>query len=121
MHPVVVSITTSLTRWILFEARSVKPFSIDEEILGPAEQGGLLRRAEAFESGKFPARWPINFRSGFFLFSFNEGWYTPLILHVSGAPLQQNVLPLPGCQAEKVAILLFPHLPDDLKEVATVV
>ena len=54
MHPVVVSITTSLARWVLFEARSVKSFSIDEEILGPAEQGGHLRRAESFESGKFP-------------------------------------------------------------------
>ena len=99
----------------------MKPFSIDEEILGPAEQGGLLRRAEAFESGKFPARWPINFRSGFFLFSFNEGRDAPLILHMSGASLQQDVLPLPGCQAEKIAIMLPPHLPDDLEEIAAVV
>ena len=99
----------------------MEPFSIDEEVLGPAEQSGLLRRAEPSEPGKFPARWPINFWFGFFLFSFNEGWCTPLILHMSGAPLQQNVLPLPGCQAEKIAILLFPHLPDDLKEIATVV
>ena len=121
MHPVVVSITTSLTRWILFEARSVKPFSIDEEILGPAEQGGLLRRAEAFESGKFPARWPINFRSGFFLFSLNEDRGSPLILHMSGASLQQDLLPLSSCQVEEVALLLLPLLPDDLEELAAVV
>ena len=99
----------------------MEPFSIGEKILGQAEQGGLLSGTEALESGKFPTRWPVNLWFGLFLFRFNEGWSSPLISHMSDAPLQQDVLPPPGCQAEQVAVLLLPHLSDDLKEVAVVV
>ena len=99
----------------------MKPFSVDDEVLGPAEQGGFLRRAEPFLPGKFPARRPIHSWFGFFLFGLNEGRDPPLILHMSGASLQQDLLPLSSCQVEEVALLLLPLLPDDLEELAAVV
>ena len=99
----------------------MKPFSVDDEVLGPAEQSGFLRRAEPFLPGKFPARRPIHSWFGFFLFGLNEGRDPPLILHMSGASLQQDLLPLPSCQVEEIALLLPPHLPNDLEEIAAVV
>ena len=33
--------------------------------------------------------------------------------------LEQDVLPAPGCQAEKLSVLLLPHLSDCRKEVPT--
>ena len=99
----------------------MKPFPVDDEVLGPAEQGGFLRRAEPFLPGEFPARWPIHSWSGFFLFSLNEDRGSPLVLHMSGASLQQDLLPLSSCQVEEVALLLLPLLPNDLEELAAVV
>ena len=99
----------------------MKPFPIDNEVLGPGEQDGLLGRAEPFLPGEVPACWPVRSWSGFLLLSLNEDRGSPLVLHMSGASLQQDVLPLPGCQAEKIAIMLPPHLPDDLEEIAAVV
>ena len=99
----------------------MKPFPVDNEVLGPAEQDGLLRRAEPFLPGEFPACWPIHSWSGFLLFSLNEDRGSPLVLHMSGASLQQDLLPLSSCQVEEVALLLLPLLPDDLEELAAVV
>ena len=99
----------------------MKPFSVDDEVLGPAEQGGFLRRAEPFLPGEFPARWPIHSWSGFFLFSLNEDRGSPLVLHMSGASLQQDLLPLSSCQVKEVAFLLLPLLSDDLKKLTAVV
>ena len=99
----------------------MKPLSIGEKVLGQAEQGALLSWTEALESGQLPTRWPINLWFALFLFRLNKGWSALLISHMSDAPLQQDVLPPPGCQAEQVAVLHLPHLSDDLKEVAVVV
>ena len=99
----------------------MKPFPVDNEVLGPAEQDGLLGRAEPFLPGKVPACWPIRSWSGFLLFSLNEDRGSPLVLHMSGASLQQDLLPLSSCQVEEVALLLLPLLPDDLEELAAVV
>ena len=99
----------------------MKPFPVDNEVLGPAEQDGLLGRAEPFLPGEVPACWPIRSWSGFLLLSLNEDRGSPLILHMSGASLQQDLLPLSSCQVEEIALLLLPHLPDDLEEIAAVV
>ena len=99
----------------------MKPFPVDNEVLGPAEQDGLLRRAEPFLPGEVPACWPVCSWSGFLLFSLNEDRGSPLVLHMSGASLQQDLLPLSSCQVEEVALLLLPLLPDDLEELAAVV
>ena len=99
----------------------MEPFPIDNEVLGPGEQGGLLRGAEPFLPGEVPACWPIRSWSGFLLFSLNEDRGSPLVLHMSGASLQQDLLPLSSCQVEEVALLLLPLLPDDLEELAAVV
>ena len=99
----------------------MKPFPIDNEVLGPGEQDGLLGRAEPFLPGEVPACWPIRSWSGFLLFSLNEDRGSPLVLHMSGASLQQDLLPLSSCQVEEVALLLLPLLPDDLEELAAVV
>ena len=99
----------------------MKPFPIDNEVLGPGEQDGLLGRAEPFLPGEVPACWPVRSWSGFLLLSLNEDRGSPLILHMSGASLQQDLLPLSSCQVEEIALLLLPHLPDDLEEIAAVV
>ena len=99
----------------------MKPFPIDNEVLGPGEQDGLLGGAEPFLPGEVPACWPIRSWSGFLLFSLNEDRGSPLVLHMSGASLQQDLLPLSSCQVKEVALLLLPLLPDDLKELAAVV
>ena len=99
----------------------MEPFPIDNEVLGPGEQGGLLGGAEPFLPGEVPACWPIRSWSGFLLFSLNEDRGSPLVLHMSGASLQQDLLPLSSCQVEEVALLLLPLLPDDLEELAAVV
>ena len=99
----------------------MKPFPIDNEVLGPGEQDGLLGGAEPFLPGEVPACWPIRSWSGFLLLSLNEDRGSPLVLHMSGASLQQDLLPLSSCQVEEVALLLLPLLPDDLEELAAVV
>ena len=82
----------------------MEPLSIGEKVLDQAEQGALLSWTEALESGQLPTRWPINLWFALFLFRFNKGWSALLISHMSDAPLQQDVLPPPGCQAEQVTI-----------------
>ena len=99
----------------------MKPFPIDNEVLGPGEQDGLLGRAEPFLPGEVPACWPVRSWSGFLLLSLNEDRGSPLVLHMGDASLQQDLLPLSSCQVEEVALLLLPLLPDDLEELAAVV
>ena len=99
----------------------MKPFPIDNEVLGPGEQDGLLGGAEPFLSGEVPACWPVCSWSGLLLLSLNQDWGSPLVLHMGDASLQQDLLPLPSCQVKKIAFLLLPLLSDDLKKVTAVV
>ena len=99
----------------------MEPFPIDNEVLGPGEHDGLLGGAEPFLPGEVPACWPIRTWSGFLLFSLDEDRGSPLVLHMSGASLQQDLLPLSSCQVKEVALLLLPLLSDDLKELTAVV
>ena len=99
----------------------MEPFPIDNEVLGPGEQGGLLGGAEPFLPGEVPACWPVRSWSGFLLLSLNQDRGSPLVLHMGGASLQQDLLPLSSCQVREVALLLLPLLPDDLEELAAVV
>ena len=99
----------------------MKPFPIDNEVLGPGEQDGLLGGAEPFLSGKVPACWPVCSWSGFLLLSLNQDRGSPLVLHVGDASLQQDLLPLSSCQVKEIAFLLLPLLSDDLKKITAVV
>ena len=99
----------------------MEPFPIDNEVLGPGEQGGLLGGAEPFLPGEVPACWPVSSWSGFLLLGLNQDRGSPLVLHVGDASLQQDLLPLPSCQVKEIAFLLLPLLSDDLKELTAVV
>ena len=99
----------------------MKPFPIDNEVLGPGEQDGLLGGAEPFLPGEVPACWPVRSWSGFLLLSLNQDRGSPLVLHMGDASLQQDLLPLPSCQVKEIAFLLLPLLSDDLKKLTAVV
>ena len=97
----------------------MEPFPIDNEVLGPGEQGGLLGGAEPFLPGEVPACWPVSSWSGFLLLGLNQDRGSSLVFHVGDASLQQDLLPLPSCQVKEIAFLLLPLLSDDFKKLTT--
>ena len=88
MFPVVLLVAASFTRWGLLWAHPVEPLPIDDKVLGPGEQGGLLGGAEPFLPGEVPACWPVGSWSGFLLLGLNQDRGSPLVFHVGDASLQ---------------------------------
>ena len=63
-----------------------------------------------------PAGCPIYLWGLLFLISFDQDQCAMLILHVGDAPLQEDLLPLPGGDVEELPSPLLPHLPDRCEE-----
>ena len=113
---------------LLSAQSTVRPFpqscpeealSVRHDVLDQVEEGALLRWTQAPCPDHPPAGGPAHLWGLLFLFSFDQHRTAMLILHVCDAPLQENPLPLPGCDVEELVVPLPPHLPDCCEKVPT--
>ena len=96
----------------LFQFGPEKALPVHHDVLDKVEEGTFLRWCQAPRPDHPPTDGPAYLWGLLFLFSFDQNRSAMLILHVGDAPLQENPLPLPGCDVEELAVPLPPHLPD---------
>ena len=101
---------------VLLQLGPEQAFPVGHDVLGEVEQDGFLAWRQAPCPDHAPADCPIYLWGLLFLVSFDQDRCAMLDRHIGDAPLQEDLLPLPGGDVEELPSPLLPHLPDRCEE-----
>ena len=109
-------LSTRPTVEVLLQLGPEQAFPVGHDVLGEVEKGAFLDWRQAPCPDHAPADCPIYLWGLLFLISFDQDRCAVLDRHMGDAPLQENLLPLPGGDVEELPSPLLPHLPDRCEE-----